>query len=62
MPKQTHIHVHQYIHIQWYPCYVHAHTVHIIGSILRHYGIDYHIYADDTQLYIKFDLSDPSID
>ena len=32
-----------------------------IGSILRHHGIDYHIYADDTQLYIKFDLSDPSI-
>ena len=26
--------------------------------ILRHHGIDYHIYA---QLYIKFDLSDPSI-
>ena len=33
-----------------------------IGSILRHHGIDYHIYADDTQLYIKFDLSDPSIE
>ena len=32
-----------------------------IGSILHHHGIDYHIYADDTQLYIKFDLSDPSI-
>ena len=32
-----------------------------IGSILRLHGIDYHIYADDTQLYIKFDLSDPSI-
>ena len=32
-----------------------------IGSILRHHGIDYHIYADDTQIYIKFDLSDPSI-
>ena len=32
-----------------------------IGSILRHHGINYHIYADDTQLYIKFDLSDSSI-
>ena len=32
-----------------------------IGSILCHHGTDYHIYADDTQLYIKFDLSDPSI-
>ena len=32
-----------------------------IGSILRHHGIYYHIYADDTQLYIKFDLSDHSI-
>ena len=32
-----------------------------IGSILRHHGINYHIYADDTQLYITFDLSDPSI-
>ena len=32
-----------------------------IGSILRHHGIDDYIYADDTQLYIKFDLSEPSI-
>ena len=32
-----------------------------IGSILRHHVIDYHIYADDTQLYITFDLSDPTI-
>ena len=31
-----------------------------IGSILRYHGINYHIYADDTQLYITFDLSDPS--
>ena len=30
-------------------------------AILHHHGIDYYIYADDTQLYIKFDLSDPSI-
>ena len=32
-----------------------------IGSILRHHGIDYHMYADDTQLYITFDLCDPTI-
>ena len=32
-----------------------------IGSILRLHCINYHIYVDDTQLYIKFDLSDPSI-
>ena len=32
-----------------------------LGSILRHDCISYHMYADDTQLYITFDLSDPSI-
>ena len=36
-------------------------NIDLSGSILRYHGIDYHIYADDTQLYIKFDLSDPSI-
>ena len=30
-----------------------------IGSILRHHGIDYHIYADDTQLYITLDCLTP---
>ena len=32
-----------------------------IGSILQHHGIDYHIYADDTQLYVSFDVANPSI-
>ena len=32
-----------------------------LGSILRHHCINYHIYFNDTQLYISFDLSDPSI-
>ena len=27
-----------------------------IGAIIRHYGINFHIYADDTQLYITFNF------
>ena len=30
-----------------------------LGAILRHYKIQYHIYADDTQLYCSFDLDTP---
>ena len=30
-----------------------------LGAILRHYNIGYHIYADDTQLYILFKCKDP---
>ena len=32
-----------------------------IGSIMRHHDIDFHIYADDAQLYVYFDLSNPNV-
>ena len=32
-----------------------------IGSIIRHHDIDFSIYADDTQLYVSFNLSNPNV-
>ena len=30
-----------------------------LGAIIRQYKIDYHIYADDTHLFISFDMDSP---
>ena len=32
-----------------------------IDSIMRHHDIDFNIYADDTQLYVSLDLSNPNV-
>ena len=31
-----------------------------LGKILRRHGVKFHIYADNTQLYVEFDLQDVS--
>ena len=30
-----------------------------VGAIIKSHGLNYHVYADDTQVYISFDLTDP---
>ena len=32
-----------------------------LGAILKYHGIGYHIYANDTQLYISFKCNNPLI-
>ena len=32
-----------------------------IGPIMRHHNNDFHIYADDTKLYVSFDLSNLNV-
>ena len=28
---------------------------------MRHHDIDFHMYADNNQLYVSFDLSNPNV-
>ena len=37
-------------------CFVYY--THVVGKILRHHNVDYHIYADDMQVYL---IVDPNI-
>ena len=32
-----------------------------VGNIIRRHHIQYHMYADDTQLYVAFDLSSKNL-
>ena len=32
-----------------------------IGSIMRHHNIDFHIYADDSQMYVSLDWYNPNV-
>ena len=31
-----------------------------LGVFLRRYGIEFHLYADDSQLYLSFSIKDPT--